>query len=114
MTGSGDVVLSCDQNGLNSGSMLFRTIPEVRQLLVDMLDGRRFYDFPPWHDQNAFAYKLWKIHDRVRIVSKRRLNSYPHDWQRGDFVLHCPGFANHERIKIIERHLIRNEPIDVI
>lgn len=110
----GDVVLTCDGNGINSGSMIFRTIPEVRRTLVEMLNNRSVFDFPPWHDQNAFAYKLWGISDRVRVIHKRRLNSYPSDWQRGDFVLHWPGMPNHERIKLIERHLIRNEPIDVL
>jgi len=102
-----DVVLSCDENGLNSGSMIFRTIPEVRAVLIEVLHRRKAYDVPPWHDQNGLAYQLWKIRERVRIVPKRSLNSYPNDWQIGDFVLHCPGIPNQDRLKILERHVKR-------
>lgn len=107
LTSEGDVVLSCDSMGLNSGSMLFRTIPEVRAILEEIWKLRPVYDVAPWHDQNGLAYQLWKIRERVRIIPKRLLNSYPEDWRPGDFVLHCPGFANAARLKILEQHVKR-------
>lgn len=100
-----DVILSADYNGLNSGSMLFRTIPEVRQVLEKIWKLRETYDVAPWHDQNGFAYQLWAISDRVHIVGKRLLNSYPGDWKPGDFVLHCPGLPNAVRIEILTQRL---------
>lgn len=105
LTTEGDVVLSCDAIGLNSGSMLLRTIPEVRVVLEAIWKLRKGYDVAPWHDQNGLAYQLWTIRERVLIVPKRALNSYPADWRPGDFVLHCPGIPNRARFKILEQRL---------
>lgn len=103
----GDVIISCDSNGLNSGSMLLRTIPEVRRILREAVQLRGVFDVPPWHDQNALAYLLWKIRDRVRVVDQSRLNSYPADWTPESFVLHCPGMSNALRLDLLGRHLAR-------
>lgn len=100
-------IATVDGNGFNSGSMLLRTSEEVRQMLQRIQSRKKTYDVPPWHDQNGFAYQLWSIADRVEIVAKNVLNSYPADWTPGDFVLHCPGIPNEHRRKILESALIR-------
>lgn len=109
--GGGDVILTCDQNGLNSGSILFRTIHAVREILERILANRKSYDVAPWHEQNGFAYQLWMIRDRVRIVEKSAMNSYPSDWRPEHFVLHYPGIPNDVRAKMLRRQVARLEKV---
>jgi hypothetical protein len=109
-----DVVVACDSHGINTGSILIRTTKSTRKILEAIRRLRSTYERGPWHDQNGFAYQLWTIADRVKVVPKRRLNSYPDDWRPGDFVLHCPGRSNPIRRKILERALIRLERSAVV
>lgn len=106
VTGS-DVLFCCDDNGLNSGSMLLRTVPSVRRVLTDAIRLRLNFDRAPWHDQNAFAYLLWAIRERCQVVERSRLNSYPSDLTPESFVLHCPGMPNQQRFELLFAHLIR-------
>src|SRR5574343_2025112 len=65
----GDFIATCDENGFNSGSMLIRTIPDVRKILKASIEKRSVFDVAPWPDPNALTSLLWVIRDRVRIVA---------------------------------------------
>ncbi|WP_397570673.1 glycosyltransferase family 9 protein [Schlesneria sp. T3-172] len=105
-----DVVLTCDRNGLSSGAMLIRTVPAVREILEDLLLRRHEFDWPNglW-EQNGLMWLLWKIKDRVKMLPQSAMNSYAgeecpagsHAWQPGDFVIHCAGLSNEQRIRIL-------------
>lgn len=108
----GRFVISCDFHGLNSGSFIVPTTEEFRQILVDGLSMRDYYDtVNGFHDQNAFGFLLWKANEKVRVVDQSVLNSYPlesggnNHWKCGDLVLHCPGTTMEARKQILASHL---------
>ena len=101
------VIATCDRNGISCGSMLIRTVPEVRRIFEDLLERRAEFDWPNglW-EQNGLMWMFWKIRDRVRIFPQSYMNSYAefdcpagsHAWSPGDFVLHCAGLRGDRRI----------------
>ena len=104
------VILTCDRNGLSSGSMLIRTVPAVREILEDLLARRHEFDWPNglW-EQNGLMWLFWKIKDQIRVLPQSAMNSYAgdecpvgsHAWKPGDFVIHCAGLSTEQRIKIL-------------
>lgn len=107
--GGGEVVVTCDVNGLNSGSMLLRTSEQLKSFLEEMRSRRALFNAPPYYEQTALAHMLWRVKELVRVVEQRTMNSYPNAyqrdipeerWQAGDFVLHCPGleFAKRQQL----------------
>ena len=104
------VIITCDRNGINCGSMLIRPCPEVRAIFEDLLKRRVEFDWPNglW-EQNGLMWMFWKIKDRVCVVPQQAMNSYPkrekdegsHQWQAGDFVLHCAGLTTPQRIEVL-------------
>jgi hypothetical protein len=113
-----DVILTCDRNGLCSGSMLIRTVPHVRDILEDLLARRAQYDLPNGCcEQTGLAYLFWKIADRVTALPKRQLDPYPSEhfpevpepdgWHPGDFAIHVPALPTQKRIEILRHTLDR-------
>ena len=106
-----DVVVTCDRNGISCGSMLIRTAPTVREIFEDIRHRRADFDWPNnlW-EQNGLMWGLWKIKDRVRILPQSAMNSYAeldcapgsHTWQPGDFVLHCAGLGDKDRVHLLK------------
>lgn len=105
--GEAAIALTCDGNGLNAGSILYRCVPEVRAVFQEINDRRDEYASwnNNWNDQNGMAFLLYKILHMVRIFDKRVMNSYPNDWQPGDFVLHTPGMSMGDKVGLLRRHV---------
>lgn len=100
----GDVIVSCDENGFNAGSMFFYGVPEVRQVIEECIDKQATFIWNNgWHDQNALAFLLWKIHVRVRVVEQFQINSYPWTYRDGDMVVHSPGGTMSEKLTRLQR-----------
>ncbi len=108
--GNSLVIVSCDINGLNSGSMLIRTDDRVRVIMEDLRTRRSDFNWGPWHEQVGLACLFWKIWNHVKIVDQRILNSYPEQyatgdsrkWKHGDFVIHAAGISVQERISVLQ------------
>lgn len=110
-TGSPSVILTTDRNGLNAGSMLIRTTPEVLAILEDLRARRADFDSQSkWWEQTGLAYLFWKINALVKVIPQRTMNSYPLSpglveppacWEPGDFVMHCAGMTNPARIALL-------------
>lgn len=105
------IVVTCDHHGLNSGSMIIPTIPEVRSIFEEALSQREYFSWDNrWFDQNAIGFLFWRINHLVHVVRQSVFNSYPPEcqggdvWEEGDLVLHCPGIPLHVKREIFERH----------
>ena len=104
-----DLVVTCDRNGFNAGSMIVRCCQPLREIFEEALKRRDEFDWPNGlNEQNALTWLLWKVKDRVCILPQRELNSYALEcdagsdtWQPGHFVLHCPSAPNSVRIKAL-------------
>jgi hypothetical protein len=109
-----DVVITCDRNGINCGSMLIRPCPQLKAIFEELLHRRSDFDWPNglW-EQNGLMWMLWKIKDRVYILPQHTMNSFAtsdagsHAWQPGDFVLHCPGLPDEKRVALLTQ-AVRN------
>lgn len=100
-----DVLIGCDHNGINAGSMFLRCSDEVRRCLVSCLDRRQKFDFPPFHDQLAIGCMLWNLYDKVRVIPRQLHNAYPGEWTGKDFVLHTPMVSQQERLNLLRWRL---------
>lgn len=78
-----------DQNGRNCGSMIVKSCEETWRFLRDAWD--RHNDSGVW-EQQAIGDLLRENPHRIseKVLDQRAMNSYPCNWEKGDFVLHCP------------------------
>lgn len=63
-----------------------------------------------WADEKG-AYGSGNFPFILREIPKRKINSYPPEWQAGDFILHTPGHSNEARIRIFNRVLNPTDPL---
>lgn len=116
--GPGDLLITRDRVGYNSGSFLLRRCPwtfafldEVWNL-PDTAAYRADYDVATdrmWENRAIdMLLNHWRHRSHARVVPQRRLNSYLPEhtatdpsgaWRPGDFVLHLPGVANSIRVR---------------
>ena len=93
LTSGKDVVLSRDQNGLNTGNVFLRRTPAVTDLLRDVYAQTDFVDHV-WWEQGAFIH-LYETRPDVRamceVVDQRAFNAYEHCWRVGSFLIHFAG-----------------------
>lgn len=107
----GKIIITCDHHGLNSGSMIVPTTPQVKAVLEEALAQREYFSWDNrWFDQNAIGFLFWRINHLVQVVPQAVFNSYPpeceggHVWEQGDLVLHCPGIHLDVKREVFERH----------
>ena len=106
---TGDLLLCEDHNGINTGSFLIRYCDWSVDFLRRVWETTEPHDHP-WWEQWAVMRLLENPDDmrHVHVVPKRRLNSYPNDWQPGDFCLHTPGVA--DRVRVLSDYISRSRP----
>jgi hypothetical protein len=95
----GDLVIGCDQNGINAGSFLIRSCDWSKAFLQDCWDQTDLLGHP-WFEQSAMM-RLLEIQENlthVHHVPIRSFNSYPENFEAGDFVLHFVGRGDRERL----------------
>lgn len=99
-----DLLIAEDNLGINTGSFFIRNCDWSRDFL------QRVWALGPdpkhhWWEQWAFIRLLRDETDKqhVGIIPKRLINSYPNDWQTGDFIYHAAGYRGNERVKLLER-----------
>ena len=90
---SAELVISRDQNGVNTGEFLARGgSPRVRRFLAEVYQQTRFVNHPLW-DQAAVNHVLEEgsIPLTTRYVPKRSINAELVDYVDGDFIIHFLG-----------------------
>ena len=111
--GDADLAIAADKNGLNTGVMVLRACPWVRDWLGAAWELESKYRGHVWHEQPAMVEALTPYMEHVKIVPQRTLNSYPDNgdmdpafaigkWEEGDFVLHLAGMSIESRLKFLE------------
>lgn len=109
------IILTCDHNGLCCGSMLMRTRPSLRSIIDEVLRSRTGVDSP-----NGLMGMLWKINREVHILPQQAMNSFAsldcpfgsHAWKQGDFVLHCAGLKNEDRVRLLGKGIANEHQAD--
>ncbi len=95
-----DLVVTHDELGLNSGSMLIRNTEAARHFLrrawiQDVSD--LFYE------QAAMARAIALLPQlRVKVLEKRSMNSFWNEHRRGDFIMHAAGQPTAAKIPLLE------------
>ncbi len=121
---AGDLFITSDGVGLNSGSFLIRNCAWSQGFLREAweLPGtpayHRHFDINSdrmWENRAFLMLATAPAHrSHVRIVPQRRLNSYPPEFAAphpgsahapGDFVVHLPGLDEATRIRMLHRYL---------
>lgn len=123
-----DLLITCDHNGVNTGSFLLRNCAWSRRFLEELWELPAHPDYTPayelWSDRmwdnRAFLLHLARPESRrhCRFLPQRRLNSYhpqlteagPASRHRpGDFVLHLPGIDNATRLQVLSDYARASE-----
>lgn len=106
-----DFLVSADAIGINMGHFLIRNCAWSTELLRTLLRMYPFYKDAPYWEQSAtmdllddsnsrmkgrtlalqFPNEDVRFFRHLKLIDKRRFNSYPDDYQPGDFMLHFPG-----------------------
>ena len=87
---------------LNAGSMFVRNSLWSRTLLESIYAHRNNQSVPDvdsWHEQAVLIHLYMTsadVRDHTIILPQRTLNSYTHNFQQGDFVLHFAGTGDHK------------------
>lgn len=89
-----DLILAADANGLNTGSVLFRSCGAVLDLLRSAWSAEHLIHHP-WWEQAAIVEAL--AGSSVRVKVDRRMQSCLENWQPNDFVFHAPSRSLEER-----------------
>ena len=118
-----DLLITRDQNGVNTGSFLIRNSPWSRRFLdqaweIPSTPGYKAR-YELWTDrmwENRAFLILLGLHEcrrHSRILPQRSLNSYPPELtaagpdsahRPGDFVIHLPGIDNAARLSLLARY----------
>lgn len=99
-----NVIIGCDENGINSGSWLLRACAENLDLLESAWDDRYRSD-NLYAEQSAIDRHL----DRsISLVLPHRIpfNLYPTEWTKGSLGVHMPGPYEPQRHKADSLYLI--------
>jgi hypothetical protein len=102
-----------DRNGLNAGSMVLHCSQRTIEYLHEVIRLARLTSHP-WYEQHIIQClevdRRWS--DLYHILPSPSINQYKHsiygwpegeaqDWKPGDFVVHFPGRALDERIRLV-------------
>ena len=84
-----DLIFTRDGNGLNAGNFLVKNSEWSKKFLQEAYQQAQFTNHC-WWEQAAIRFLLDTKYgyDRVKVVCQRAMNSYPCNFQEGDFVLH--------------------------
>jgi len=94
------IVLSKDQNGINLGCFAVRGGDKWAYTVLERAWQQRQFTNHPWWEQAAVAFVLYgsnlmpRVNEHVDVVPQRTLNSYPHNWLPGDWMVHFAGTRN--------------------
>ena len=99
-------------NGLNLGTFFARRCREADKFLDRWY---RMSEDPVWRHhkwwENGAAIELERRGELPGLVLPHRLaNSYPHlphEWQPGDFIIHCAGLLSETRLTLLEDFAVR-------
>lgn len=99
-----DFILTSDINGANCGVFLLKCSQYMEMMLDVIWDSKEFINHK-WWEQGA-VHELLKYDKRFKeatlFLRKDKLNSYYHDYEKGDFILHLPGTHNDTRYMIFK------------
>jgi hypothetical protein len=103
-----DLVITMEDPGvgvynLSTRQLLFRNTDWSLRFLDEIYAQTQFIDSRLW-EQRALIH-LWEksdLSEHIKVVAQKSFNSYPNNWQKGDFVLHFPD-APMERRKYMMR-----------
>ena len=101
------IFASMDLNGLNAGVVYFRPhsrIADALNLAHDRLDLENH----PYREQQALRETLEKQPELWHLLPKHVFNSYPDDWQPGDYICHYAGQPN--KAEKIRLHIATGRP----
>lgn len=96
-----DIVIAKDINGINAGIFGIKSSKKTLEFLDEVWGMTEYIHHPHW-EQEAMS-QIIDSRLTVKYVDKRVLNSYPNDYQPGDFILHTPNMPN--RLEILTNHL---------
>ena len=98
--GDYNFVVADDRNGRNCGQMMFKKTLATWNFLRDAWSKEQYINSGVW-EQSAIHDLLQENPERIREmkVPQRLFNSYPENWQKGDFVLHCPRDKRWDRME---------------
>ena len=113
---TGDLICTADLHGLNTGVMIARSVPIVKQLFWVITGGYGIEHFGnhPWGEQAALIHLLsMPPYDRLlNCVPQRRMNSYLRDaysvmpdyiagnYEPGDFIIQLAGLPYSQRVSL--------------
>jgi hypothetical protein len=100
-----DLVASADQNGINTGNFFIRSSEKCQRFLKAVWACEEFINHEYW--EQAAMWHLMTRNYPIRAIPtpKRLFNSYPHEYQPGDFILHAAGIK--KRPQLIREYLER-------
>lgn len=105
-----DFILTSDINGANCGVFLLKCSQYMEMMLDVIWDSKEFINHK-WWEQGA-VHELLKYDKRFKeatlFLRKDKLNSYYHDYEHGDFILHLPGMTTETRYMIFKDKLQEN------
>lgn len=99
-----DFIVSTDLNGINCGIFLVKTTEFMRQIFEQAYDKKEFINHP-WWEQAALMSLMNEneiLRQKTKKINKKEINSYMNDFEKGDFILHLPGFSNDTRYLILK------------
>ena len=88
-----DLIITRDQNNLNSGNFLLKNSEWSKNFLKDIYEQKQYINHPWW--ENMAIIDLYdnnqNIRDKTKILDVRSMNSYVNNYQKGDFIIHFAG-----------------------
>jgi len=95
-----DLLVARDLQGLNSGSMILRNSDWSKNWIDTVIEIGVTEDLH--RDQDAIS-KYFQRHPgekeaHVKFIEKRKINSYPSDFEKDDLVLHIPGCGGKRKL----------------
>jgi hypothetical protein len=117
-----------DANGFNSDVILVKSDSECLNLMADIADSRPQFSRAPELDQSAMRSIFPKYPRTIEVLPQRVMNAYDYSslfryygnpnyakgidadgndgkWQPGDFIFHCPGLSQEEKIPLLKEKL---------
>ncbi|KAK3258393.1 hypothetical protein CYMTET_32559 [Cymbomonas tetramitiformis] len=84
-----------DHNYYNLGVLMLRSGDWAEWLITELLKPRDVIEYSPgaWRDTKSFRDLVAKhpeVISRIKVVEKKRLQSYDMDWDLHDFIYHQP------------------------
>jgi hypothetical protein len=104
-----DVIISNDNTNLNTGSIFLRTSEWTDKFINRWMSYENDTTIPNHHVwwENAAFIQMYQrdeldLQSHVSIIEQRKVNSYPRNYQDGDFVLHGAGLGYSGLLKFME------------